>query len=171
MKLTANALPGILFALIVLLHPLSARADILVSTVDVSQAGPAGVLRFDQDSGTSFTIGDVPPFSTQDGPLGPTDVAVGPDGNIYVVDRGFVLYFDGTTGVPLPSPFGESHPDGVYAAVSSSDGLQFTSLAFDPSGQLYVADAALQAVRVYNGPGTAEPGVQVDTLLDRAAGH
>ncbi len=146
------------------------RGDILVSTINFLAQIPAdaaGVRRYNQESGTELTLGDVPPFNSEAGPFGPTDVAVGPDGNIYVSDpfTSSILYFDGTTGAPLPSPFGPSFPDGLFAAVSAQQNLTFTSLAFH-AGQLYVADAFDKTVLVYNGPNTAMPGVQVDTLLD-----
>lgn len=150
----------------------SARADIVVSTLNIfpmSANDAAGVLRLDDATGTDFNIGTIPAFSSTAGPFSPTDVAIGPNGNIFVADAGTfsILHFDGRTGAPLPSPIGG--PDGLFAARPQSTGLTYTSIAFDSAGQLYAADAELGAIRVYNGPNVSPPngtpGTQVGTLL------
>lgn len=145
------------------------RGDIVVSTINFLAQTPqegAGLLRFDEVTGTHLSAGDIPPFASMAGPFGPTDVTVGPNGNIFVADgfTGSILHFDGRIGAPLPSPIGG--PAGLYTGVAVSGNLTFTSLAFGGDGRLYAADADLGAIRVYDGPGGALPGMQVDTLLD-----
>lgn len=143
--------------------------DVLVSTFPFAVDG--GVQRFNQESGTELTLGDVPPFATPElGPMSPTDVAVGPNGNIYVTDEGNILYYDGQTGEPLPSPFGVSFPDGLFAAITAQsdnngDGKidGFSSLAFH-NDRLYAVDTSnpnQDVVRVYQGPNLPNPGTEI----------
>jgi len=132
------------------------------------------MLRLVDETGTRLTSADVNPGAVSPfGPFGPTDVTVGPDGDIYVAD-GFaatIFRFDGETGAPVPSTFPQT-PDGVFTSYFSQPaGLTFSSLAFGPDGRLYVVDSldandadevATPGVRVYD-PNT---GLQVDTLMD-----
>ncbi len=146
-----------------------ACADLVVSTINFLAAGPedaAGLLRFDESTGIALSDGDIPPFASPGGPFGATDIAIGPNGAVFVADgfTGSILQFDGTSGNPLASPVGG--PAGLFTGVAPTGGLTFTSIAFDAAGRLYAADASLGAIRVYDGPQGAMPGVQVDTLLD-----
>lgn len=152
----------------------SARADVVVSTIDFNSQTPQGMLRLVDETGIRLTAADVNPGAVAPfGPFGPTDVTVGPNGDIYVAD-GFaatIFRFDGETGDPVPSTFPQT-PDGVFTSYFSQPaGLTFSSLTFGPDGRLYVVDSldandsdevATPGVRVYD-PNT---GLQVDTLMD-----
>ena len=91
--------------------------------------------------------------------FGPTDVAVGPDGSIYVIDpappgagstaRGRVLRIDDGGAVTLAADF-LVRPTGIAV---SPDG-----------GRLYVADAGRREVRVYD-LGTANPSRTFATVV------
>ncbi len=143
----------------------AARADILVSTFDLTGMAPSGILRFDEQTGTQFTIGDVPPMAAPGlGPTsGATDVGVGPNGNIFVADGGSILHFEGTTGAPLDE---QGHPgDGLFVSVPvAAQGEGFRSVLVDDTGQrLYAVDntGTSDVVRVYEGPLSANPGTEI----------
>ncbi len=150
-------------------HSSVVRGDIVVSTFPFVVNG--GVQRFDQVTGTELTLGDVPALAVPElGPTSSTDVAVGPDGNIYVTNEGNILYFDGTTGAPLPAPLGPSFPDGLFTAITAEsdnngDGKidGFTSLAFQ-GDRLYAVDISnpeQDVVRVFEGPTSTNPGMEI----------
>lgn len=179
MKLSVRA---ILFASAVslCLSPVGvSRADYFTTTVDINGGSLTGLQRFDEATGVRLTEGEVAPASVGSpqpyGPFAPTDLTVGPDGNVYVSDAaGTILRFDSMTGAPTPG-LGPA-PDGLFTArPSQALGLTFTSLTFDSTGDLYVLDA-------YDVSGTSDtndlrPGVrvydafgqEVDTLLESEA--
>jgi sugar lactone lactonase YvrE len=81
---------------------------------------------------------------------GPSKVAFGPDGNLYVTDWDSfaVLRYDGTTGQPLPT----SGNAGAVFVTAGSGGLnQPESLGFGPDGKLYVASYSNHVVLRYSG--------------------
>jgi hypothetical protein len=129
----------------------SCFGDLLVGTQFESS-----VLRIDEATGDELPNGVAP------GSAGLTKVSgvtVGPDGNIYVssLNTGEVLFYDGDTGLPLPSP----HPggrDGLFATLGSVTMPTSTAgpLRFGPDGHLYVSDFGGQSVRKFNGTTGAE---------------
>src|SRR4051812_23342945 len=102
------------------------------------------VFRFD-NSGNKLP-NDIPSHSA--GLDYPSGIAVGPDGNIYVssVNTGSILYFDGQTGSPLPSPI-TGGPAGLFAFLGTAAPGQ---LAFGLNGNLYVSEFFGQNVRTYD---------------------
>jgi len=90
-------------------------------------------------------------------------IAVGPDGNIYVssVNTGSIYYYDGQTGIPLPSPI-PAAPAGLFAFLQTAAPAQ---LAFGPNGNLYVSEFFGTNVRVYD----AHPGATFGQQLANAA--
>ncbi|MCI0335075.1 MAG: hypothetical protein L0228_17845, partial [Planctomycetes bacterium] len=119
--------------------------DLLVGT-----AFDGGVRRIDEATGADL------PNNISPGSAGlqlTSGVAVGPDGNIYVSSRGTgeVLYYDGETGLPLPSPHVGGR-DGLFATLASLTTPTSTPgpLRFGPEGHLYVSDFGGQSVRKFN---------------------
>jgi sugar lactone lactonase YvrE len=122
-----------------------ARGDILVGTQFASS-----VLRIDDSTGASL------PGGVASGSAGlsmTSGVTVGPDGNIYVssLGTGEVLFFDGDTGQPLPSPHAGGRP-GLFAMLATESTPQSTPgpLRFGPDGHLYVSDFGGNQVRKFN---------------------
>lgn len=121
-------------------------ADLLVATQFEDS-----VLRIDEQTGAELPNGVAPGSAGLDAPSGLT---VGPDGNIYVssLNTGQVLFFSGTTGLPLPSPH-MGAPDGLFAQVGTFEMPNSTAgpLRFGPDGNLYVSDFGTNLVRKFNG--------------------
>jgi WD40 repeat protein len=111
-----------------------------------------GVFRFN-DAGSPIA-GGIPSGSA--GLQGTAGIAIGPDGNIYVSskDSGEVLFYNGNTGAPLPSPLPGGR-DGLFAVLRDGtpehEGSGPGPLRFGADGNLYVADYGGSTVRVYNG--------------------
>ncbi len=136
------------------------------------------VLRIPPFAGDSAVV-----FIRSDAWQAPTHIAFGPDGHLYLTDRGgAILRFDGATGRllqrivdGLPSPLaltwdvrGQlfatcSGDGGVYLVpsggappqrITPSGSLQApTSLCFSPTGELFVADADRAAVKRFRREG------------------
>lgn len=129
---TGVAIAIALLALLAL--PSGARADLLVSGASNDQ-----IRSIDETTGN-----DLGQFFTGTAPNGPTGMAFGPDGSIYVVEivGERVSRYDATTGAFL------------NVVVSSTDAGATDSapedLAFGPDGNLYVSDRLLDNVRRFN---------------------
>lgn len=147
------------------------RADIVVGTIDPIRVVAPSILRIDEHTGTNLTAAEIPVGTG--GLSYATDIAVGPDGNTYVSDSDLakVLWFDGDTSSPVPSPIvGES--DGVFAVRSAPfvpDGISqsATSLTFGRpgdafAGDVFVVQQDLGLIEVYDG----SDGTLKGTLLD-----
>lgn len=156
----------------------AARADIVISTFDPVNAFGSGILRIDEETGTLLSAASISEPTAGIDNL--TNIAVGPDGNIYVTDTELakVLYFDGVTGTPLPSPLmGESA--GVFAtrAEPINDEVPtqtMTSLVFGPqggayAGDLFVVHQDLGQVQVYDGTSGLLKGTLFDQLPQELA--
>jgi sugar lactone lactonase YvrE len=127
------------------------RADLWGISVDPYGTAEPGteqnynkVFRFD-NAGNKLP-NDIPSHSA--GLTYPTGIAVGPDGNIYVSSQatGSILFYDGQSGAPLPSPQ-PGGPDGLFAFLETAAPAQ---LAFGPDGNLYVSEYFGTSVRVYD---------------------
>jgi DNA-binding beta-propeller fold protein YncE len=123
----------------------SCYGDLLVGT-----AFEGGVLRLDETTGAAAP-GGIGPGSA--GLSLTSGVTVGPDGNIYVSSRGTgeVLFFDGDSGSPLPSPHSGGRP-GLFATLATQTTPNSTPgpLRFGPDGHLYVSDFGGNQVRKFN---------------------
>ncbi len=114
------------------------------------------VFRFDDETGAEVSGGI--PMGTA-GLEATAGVTVGSDGNIYVSSQntGEILFYNGKTGAPLPSPLAGGR-DGLFALVrtpSTPSGAP-GPLRFGPDGNLYVSDFGGSTVRVYHGTTGAE---------------
>ncbi len=127
------------------------RADLWVLSVDPQSTAEPGteqnydrVMRLDNDG--SQLPDDIPSHSA--GLTYPAGIAVGPAGNIYVSSQatGSVLFYDGESGAPLPSPQ-PGGADGLFASLETASPAQ---LAFGPDGNLYVSEFFGTIVRVYD---------------------
>jgi DNA-binding beta-propeller fold protein YncE len=114
------------------------------------------VFRFDDETGAEV------PGGISAGTVGLEATAgleVGPDGNIYVSSQnsGEVLYYDGQSGAPLPSPLPGGR-DGLFAQLrtESHPGGAPGPLRFGQDGNLYVSDFGGTTVRVFDGSTGAE---------------
>ncbi len=116
------------------------------------------VFRFDDESGVEVP-GGIPVGSA--GLQATAGVEIGPDGNIYVSSQntGEILFYDGETGAPLPSPLTGGR-DGLFAVLLNDDEENpFGApgpLRFGPNGNLYVSDFGGTTVRVFDGATGAE---------------
>ena len=130
------------------LVPNEARADLLAGSYAYST-----VFRYDDD-GTPIANGVGFGSAGLNFASGNT---VGPDGNIYVssLGTGEILFYDGQTGVPLPSPHVGGR-DGLFATLTNEGNEEVPvggpgPLRFGPDGKLYVADFSGDSIRVFNG--------------------
>jgi DNA-binding beta-propeller fold protein YncE len=131
----------------------TSRADLLAGDFKFNS-----VFRFDEEEDPVIEVaGGIPAGSA--GLEATAGVEVGPDGNIYVSSQntGEVLFYDGPTGAPLPSPLPGGR-DGLFALLrtESQPGGAPGPLRFGPDGNLYVSDFGGTSVRVFNGTTGAE---------------
>ena len=102
----------------------------------VASRGSAGVLKFDGTTGVLDSGFNAASVSSAE------DIAIGPDGNVYVASlNGGVLAFDSTTGASL----------GTFVSVGSGGLTSAAGIEFGPDGNLYVADQDGDAIRRYDG--------------------
>ncbi len=146
------------------------RADLWgLSTLANGSAAPGTeanynkVFRFDEQG--NKLANDIP--ATSAGLLFPTGIAVSPSGNIYVssAGSGSILFYDGQTGSPLPSP----QSGGSAGLFASLGGASPAQLAFGPDDNLYVSEYFGTTVRVYN-PTTGAQLPDAATGLTSAGG-
>jgi RHS repeat-associated protein len=81
----------------------------------------------------------------------PTGIIFGPDGNLYVcndLDGNSVLRYNGTTGLPMPSP---GNTGATFVAAGSGGLIRPQGIAFGPDGNLYVSGQQNFAVIRYSG--------------------
>ena len=128
-------------------------ADLLTSYIFGGEAGLSiGLL--DEQTGQELQRIAIDPTT---GLFAPSDVVVGPDGNIYASSfaTGQIFYFDSADGMALPAKGGEAIP-GLFASmtvelegevVPGSGG----DLMFGPDGNLYVAESTSASLRVFDG--------------------
>jgi glucose/arabinose dehydrogenase len=116
-----------LLALLLLALPVPfARADLFVSSTLTDQ-----VLRYDATTGTPVGTGVFVPAGSA-GLGGPTGLAFGPNGNLFVGNfSNGVLEFNGTTGAPVGS--------GVFVPFGSAGLRSPYGVAFGPDGNLFVS--------------------------------
>jgi hypothetical protein len=90
----------------------------------------------------------------------PFEIAVGPDGNVYVGDnsQNIVFRYDGSTGAPLPAP---SQTGAVFANAGANGANNAGGVAFGPDGNLYVASSDTKQILEYQGPAAPSPGAFV----------
>lgn len=150
----------------------SVRADLWGLSIDPKGYGIpvtdySRVFRFDNDGNKlANDIG----FNSA-GLLYPTGIVVGPDDTIYVSSggTGSILYFDGQTGLPLPSAQ-TGGPAGLFAFLGMAAPAQ---LAIGPDGNLYVSEYFGSSVRVYDvhpGPNFGQQLANAATGLTSAGG-
>ncbi len=145
----------------------SARADFLSGSYAFSS-----VSRF-QDDGTP--LGNGIGFGSA-GLNQAAGVTVGPDGNIYVssIASGEILFYDGATGAPLPSPH-DGGRDGLFATLVNEGNEEMpvggpSILRFGPNGNLYVADFQGQSVRTFDGTTGVEGTPAASVFVGPAGG-
>jgi hypothetical protein len=87
----------------------------------------------------------------------PFEIAIGPDGNVYVGDNGQSILFryDGSTGAPLPAP---GQTGAVFANESANGANNSGGVAFGRDGNLYLVDNNTKQVVEYQGPAGPSPG-------------
>ncbi|MEX0612866.1 MAG: NHL repeat-containing protein [Pirellulales bacterium] len=138
------------FGLLFCMTLLSYRCDPSFGDLLVGTAFEGGVLRLDELTGAAVP-GGIPPGNA--GLSLTSGVTVGPDGNIYVSSRGTgeVLFFDGDSGSPLPSPHLGGRP-GLFATLATGATPNSTPgpLRFGPDGHLYVSDFGGNQVRKFD---------------------
>ena len=110
------------------------------------------------------------------GYINPVDVAIGPDGNLYVLSRGHHELSDGleTKRVTVCSPDGDYLREFLKGGTEDGDLLWPSAIALDGDGNIYISDEALQRISVYDNAGQfmAKWGVKGagDGQFDRPAG-
>jgi hypothetical protein len=87
----------------------------------------------------------------------PFEIAVGPDGNVYVGDNGqsIVFRYDGSTGAPLPAP---GQTGAVFANLAANGASNSGGVAFGSDGNLYLVANNTKQVLEYQGPAGPSPG-------------
>ncbi len=132
--------------------------------------GPDGNLYIAQQSGTHigrFTAAGKPAGASFGTGRFYTGLAFGPDGELYAnaTDNSFA---SGVTERFIPGT-GAAHGNGL--ATGDAAGVipkfatsYFEGLTFGPDGNLYLAAHYSSSVRVYQGPGGANPGALIKTL-------
>ncbi len=148
------------------LMPKQARADLLAGSYAYST-----VFRYDDD-GAPIANGVDPGAAGLNFAAGMT---IGPEGNIYVssLGTGEILYYDGATGDPLPSPHAGGR-DGLFATLANEGNEEQPvggpgPLRFGPDGDLYVADFSGDSIRVFDGS-TGTEGTPAGTIPGGKAG-
>ncbi|PAW60713.1 MAG: hypothetical protein B9S36_07660 [Verrucomicrobiia bacterium Tous-C2TDCM] len=122
-------------------------------------------------SGFGFSVKDTSPTAMNE----PFDVAIDPDGNLWVADafNHRVLRFSDaatiTTGAAADLVIGQAD---FVSSTSGSDENQLkypTALAFDAEGNLYIADADNARVIIHLKPNAKANGARADVMLGQAA--
>jgi sugar lactone lactonase YvrE len=161
MKKKARCLRFVCFLTLLSCYSGRCFGDFLIGT-----AFEGGVLRLEETNGLPRP-GGIAPGSA--GLSLTSGVTVGPDGNIYVSSRGTgeVLFFDGNSGSPLPSPQVGGRP-GLFATLATAMTPNSTPgpLRFGPDGHLYVSDFGGNQVRKFN----AATGGEMDPAATVFAG-
>ncbi len=155
------------------------RAQAIQAPMLVSGEGSGNILRYDGETG-AFIDRFVPTGVgglCQGLAFGPGSMIFGPDGNLYVscgIDSvGFVMRYDGRSGVPLHGPLGTP---GRAEFIRDDSGSLIRPLGFDfgPDGNLYVASTGAisfspgDADRVLRYDG--ETGAFIDTFVPTSSG-
>lgn len=113
-------------------------ASLLKPSLFSPDPGVPGIFKLDAATGQ---LTGAMPFASAPGMTDPYDLQFGPNGHLFVSDRGLgVLEFDNLTGAY------------VRTVVASSPGMleQVTGIGFGPNGQLLVASAATSSILRYD---------------------
>jgi len=147
------------------------RAQAIQPPLLVNGQGSGNILRYDGETGAFIDEFVSPGVGglCQGVFIGPAGMVFGPDGNLYVTcavgNVGFVLRYDGRTGVPLPGPWGT--PGTAEFVPAGSGGLiNPPGLEFGPGGNLYVARFEADRVLRYNG----QTGAFIDAFVTTSSG-
>jgi sugar lactone lactonase YvrE len=95
-------------------------------------------------------------------------IAIGPDGNVYVGDnnQNTIFRYDGTTGAPLPAP-GQAGAVVVSGNPAINGGLSNAGgVAFGPDGNVYVTSFNTNNVFRFQGPKGNSPGSFMDVFVN-----
>ena len=112
------------------------RRILYIADFNPAAGAPVQIVRYDTQTHallTSFSVARVAGVFAE-----PSDIAIGPDGHIYVADRtlGSVMRISGLDGTPLPAP---GQTGAVFVGPGTGTIGANPRIAFDPAGNLHVA--------------------------------
>ncbi len=112
------------------------RRILYIADFNPAAGAPVQIVRYDTETHallSSFSVARVAGVFDE-----PSDIAIGPDGHIYVADRtlGSVMRISGIDGTPLPAP---GQTGAVFVGPGTGAIGANPRIAFDPEGNLHVA--------------------------------